>query len=343
MVKNIAGSGSSNPTHLTAVGNTLYFRASDGTNGIELWKSDGTASGTVMVKDINSGSSNSGPDYLTVIGNTLYFRADDGTNGVELWKSDGTESGTVMVKNINSGSGSSIPTYLTAVGNTLYFRAFDGTNGIELWKSDGTASGTAMVQDIYSGSSSSGPAYLTAIGNTLYFSADDGTNGSNCGLLVEAAVQAEAWLTFIGATACTASPNLPTGLNIDSSTCTISGTPTVETVNRTYTVTAVISGVTYQGNVWLSTSPYGTTTSAMEGAALNLGEAMTPITLNYTSQAGTANGSKRSGNETRWTIAEEVSNSPYHVVEAQEVAPNNSGFSHTSISPIGWNTAVVQV
>ena len=30
----------------------LIFRASDGTNGRELWKSDGTASGTVMVKDI---------------------------------------------------------------------------------------------------------------------------------------------------------------------------------------------------------------------------------------------------------------------------------------------------
>ena len=54
----------------------------------------------------------------------------------------------------------------------------------------------------------------------------------------------------------------------------------------------------------------------MEGAALNLGEAMTPITLNYTSQAGTATVANGSGNETRWTIAEEVSNSPYHVVEA---------------------------
>ena len=42
---------------LTAVGNTLYFRADDGINGSELWKSDGTASGTVMVKDIDSGSS----------------------------------------------------------------------------------------------------------------------------------------------------------------------------------------------------------------------------------------------------------------------------------------------
>ena len=111
------------PYYLTAVGNTLYFVANDGTYGYELWKSDGTAAGTVMVKDIYSGSSSSSPYYLTAVGNTLYFRANDGTNGYELWKSDGTASGTVMVKDIYNGSGGSNPSDLTAVGNTLYFRA----------------------------------------------------------------------------------------------------------------------------------------------------------------------------------------------------------------------------
>ena len=94
---------------MTAVGNTLYFRANDGTNGQELWKSDGTANGTMMVKDINNGSGGSDPSHLTAVGNTLYFRANDGTNGYELWKSDGTANGTMMVKDINNGSGSSYP------------------------------------------------------------------------------------------------------------------------------------------------------------------------------------------------------------------------------------------
>ena len=57
---------------IAAIGNTLYFQANDGTNGVELWKSDGTASGTVMVKDIQSGSDSSYPQYLTAVGNTLF-------------------------------------------------------------------------------------------------------------------------------------------------------------------------------------------------------------------------------------------------------------------------------
>jgi ELWxxDGT repeat protein len=183
LVKNIraGSSGSSpssgNPEELIAVGNTLYFSANDGTNGEELWKSDGTESGTVMVKDIRAGSSNSGPEKLTAMGNTLYFVATTDGIGTELWKSDGTDSGTVLVADINADDGSSgDPNNLRAVENTLYFSANDGTNGRELWKSDGTLSGTVMVKNI-SLLGDSGPAHLTAVGTTVYFSAYDDANG----------------------------------------------------------------------------------------------------------------------------------------------------------------------
>ena len=184
MVKDITSGSAGSFSYTPAVkpvdmNNELYFNANDGNNGYELWKSDGTASGTVMVKDINIGGSDSFPQHLTVVGNTLYFDANDGTNGNELWKSDGTASGTVMVKDIAPiGTSASSPQYLTGIGNTLYFQATDGTNGIELWKSDGTASGTVMVQDINSGGSGSSPKYLTVVDNTLYFQATDGTNGN---------------------------------------------------------------------------------------------------------------------------------------------------------------------
>ena len=188
MVKNInSGSGnqaSSYPNYLTEMGNTLYFSAMDANNGYQLWKSDGTASGTVMVTAINSGgTANPGIHTLgfVVMNNNLYFSAEDGTNGPELWKSDGTASGTMMVKDINPGSGGSL-SYTPAVkpvvmNNELYFQADDGTNGYELWKSDGTASGTVMVKDINNGSGDSNPSGLIAVGNTVYFAASDGTNG----------------------------------------------------------------------------------------------------------------------------------------------------------------------
>ena len=45
----------SGPSSLTGVGGTLFFTADDGIHGRELWKSDGTRAGTVLVKDIHPG------------------------------------------------------------------------------------------------------------------------------------------------------------------------------------------------------------------------------------------------------------------------------------------------
>jgi ELWxxDGT repeat protein len=112
----------------------LFFTADDGVNGQELWKSNGTAVGTVRVKDIRPGSNGSYPNALMDLNGTLLFSADDGTHGIELWKSDGTAASTVLVGDIQPGSVSSSPTSLTNVIGTLFFTADDGIHGRELWE-----------------------------------------------------------------------------------------------------------------------------------------------------------------------------------------------------------------
>jgi ELWxxDGT repeat protein len=185
------GPNSSSPLGLTAVGNTLYFSARTDAHGRELWKSDGTAAGTVMVKDVAPGGSSAVYSYerpIGAIGSTVYFAADDGVNGKELWKTDGTAAGTTLVKDIYPGGhtygeysyiNSSSPDGFTTVGTTLFFSAGDETHGRELWKSDGTAAGTRLVTDIRAGDDSALGSYnadLEAIGSTVFFAAT-GTNG----------------------------------------------------------------------------------------------------------------------------------------------------------------------
>ena len=115
-----------------AFGDYLYFQADNGTNGDELWRTNGTT--TELVMDINTGTSgadSSNPGGFTALGDFLYFRADDGTHGVELWRTNGTT--TELVQDIRSGAFGSSPYAFTALGDFLYFSAYDGTNG-NLWR-----------------------------------------------------------------------------------------------------------------------------------------------------------------------------------------------------------------
>lgn len=130
----------------TAVGSMTFFTATTATYGKELWKTDGTADGTILVKDILPGSYGSNPANLTNFNGTLFFSADDGVHGYELWKSDGTADGTVMINDSIVGNYGSYPDNFAKVDGTLFFQGADASNGRELWKSDGSIDGTVIVK-----------------------------------------------------------------------------------------------------------------------------------------------------------------------------------------------------
>lgn len=174
LVTNISpGSGSASPANLTSVGNQIFFAATDGSTGVELWKSGGTAATTTQVADLNTGTGNSSPANLTVVGNRLYYTATNSATGTELYSTDlTTGTGGAIVRDLRSGFASSSPQSLVNFNGTLFFRASDGTaTGTNvLWKTDGTSAGTVRV-----GAGFSQTNNLTVVGNTLYFTAGNGT------------------------------------------------------------------------------------------------------------------------------------------------------------------------
>jgi ELWxxDGT repeat protein len=161
---------------VTDVNGTAFFGVRSLDADAELWKSDGTAAGTTLVKQIEGSTRSSQLANLTNVNGTLFFAAYDDTHGRELWKSDGTAQGTALVKDILPGHEGADPSDLTNVNGTLYFAAQNDTYGAELWKSDGTAAGTS-IEDINPGPGHSFPSELTRVKNTWFFKADDGTHG----------------------------------------------------------------------------------------------------------------------------------------------------------------------
>ena len=170
----------------------LYFggyepMTSSNNGNVELWRSDGTAKGSMLVKEIKPPTSDgfdpgSNPRALTVVKDRIFFLVDDETDGEQLWVTDGTTDGT---KRVTSNDAFNVDEYADtlggAIGNNLYFAGgpADSANvgspvESELWRSNGFKRGTGLFSDLLPGPEhSSHPANFTAIADLLYFTADD--------------------------------------------------------------------------------------------------------------------------------------------------------------------------
>ena len=151
----------------TVLGSYLYFTADDGTNGQEIWRTDGSS--VTMVANLCPAVCDGAFGAPYTSGSYVYFNGDNGTTGGELWRTNGTT--TALVKDIEPGTLGSDPGDFYTYQGALYFSYENDANGWELGKTNGTPSGTVLY-DLTAGSSSSNPYDFTSFAGRLFFSAN---------------------------------------------------------------------------------------------------------------------------------------------------------------------------
>lgn len=118
----------------------------DGVHGSELWRTDATSVGTMLLRDIKAGVEGANVECTgAYLGDRTLVAADDGVNGREFWITDGV-NGAQLLKDIQPGSGSGIQNAaVTPFRDRLLFAADDGVLGQEPWVTDGTSAGTVLL------------------------------------------------------------------------------------------------------------------------------------------------------------------------------------------------------
>lgn len=129
--------------------NAYFFIKKNST--LSLWKTNGTDSGTKLIKEFpnpNFMSSDFVITSFTKSNNKLFFNIYHmfgSPSRSELWISDETSAGTEVVNSLNNNSTLSAGNY-TKIGNYLYFTNYNNSgSGKKIWKSNGTVSSTLPV------------------------------------------------------------------------------------------------------------------------------------------------------------------------------------------------------
>ena len=269
-----------------ATENYLLFDVdSDGDGQLELWKTDGTSGGTSMLKELFLPGANE--IYYHQVDEIIYFRASQhgSYQDSELWSTDGTPAGTVRVEDIWEGPSGSAPRDIIDVDGTLYFIAYNGSS-YSLFNVNNAGNGIIGAPTTWSISPSTLPSgltfnngvisgtptvlQLTPIMYTITASNANGSSSTTINLtIIDAAPGTFAYnpvdmvLTLNQAmtpntvspgggavTSWEISPDLPAGLNFESSNGTIWGTPTILQIDPVmYTIWANNSGGSVAVNV----------------------------------------------------------------------------------------------
>ena len=166
LIKDISPGEASTLAYASVVSNGLLYFVTQDVTGAQLYRTDGTAAGTLAIKNFNR------VNAIVSFHNQTILAADSSGTGAELWRTDGTATGTVLIKDINVGVSpylptSSYPGQFTEFNGQLYFSATQGLQR-HVWVTDGTDTGTRVALEVR-------PQWMLVNQNKLYVAT--GENG----------------------------------------------------------------------------------------------------------------------------------------------------------------------
>jgi len=150
----------------------VYFTGDDGMHGHELWRSDGTTTGTFMVQDVIPGAA--GNDNITVFAaynNEVYWGRyfENPTEHMELWKTNQSGTNAIFLKDFSATfSEHELFGPAKVFNNKLYFFSNKYNFSESLWVTDGTTLGTKLIKDEVTIDGTS-IAYMDVINDELVF------------------------------------------------------------------------------------------------------------------------------------------------------------------------------
>ena len=188
--QNVAEMGAGlNPSNITLANGQIFFAGTDSSGNVGLWKSDGTAAGTVelSISGAAAGGINPTSSNIVSFNGLTYFAGHDASGNIGLWVTDGSGGDTAELAVSNSSTNGLAPVSLTVFNGSLYFGGTDASGNTSLWKSNGTGAGTTELSITGAASGGLDPISLNAsdypnsqmavFGNKLYF-AGNGADGT---------------------------------------------------------------------------------------------------------------------------------------------------------------------
>jgi ELWxxDGT repeat protein len=153
LVKEIVpGAEGSDPSELTALGSNLVFVVESPQTGPQLWRSDGTETGTYPLVDFPIQSFDGhweAPqyDYLIQTGTLVYCAVSQPDDGLQLWLTDGTLEGTRSFGELHPEA-ASFEENLS--GNSAYLRDSElyFMSGNQLWKTSESPESAQMISEL---------------------------------------------------------------------------------------------------------------------------------------------------------------------------------------------------